>query len=244
VIFGPVRVMAWNLGHQTRSVPIHPGFMGVVEGVAPDVLVLNEFVDEDRADLRRDLRSIGLNHISSSRRHGRHNQVLVASRHAFSAGTLSGPSIAGGAGESNFLHASFDIGLEVVGLRAPTYVGAQRTEYWSRLSASIRTTKELPIVWIGDLNADPLNKRSFGGRYLAELASQGWEIPRADGQWSFYRGSRIDHALMPQCLHCISARYLTNSAGVEFVGALDGYGRYVSDHAALVLDLARKTPLA
>lgn len=235
-----MRVVSWNLRHQTREAPIRSGLAPALAALAPDVLVLNEFVDgPSRAGLREALRSIGLKHIHCSTRIGRHNQVLIASREECAPGNLKGPSLQGGAGESNLLHVHFSSGIELVGLRAPTYVGQARLEYWERLSALIRSTSKRPIAWIGDLNADPDGPRSFGGRYLSTLEREGWSLPRAVGTWSFCRGSRIDHVLVAKELDCSSAQYVVNLDGDSIAGpsAKD----HVSDHAALLASIARRT---
>jgi len=233
-----IRIAAWNLGHQTSdNAPIHPQLLAAVQEIAPDVLVLNEFVDVRREQLRAGLTAIGLPHVASSRRHNRHNQVLIASREPFSVGPLAGPEMEGGAGQSNFLHVVLPDGLHVVGVRAPTYQGAELHAYWRSLFTLIDSTRELPIVWIGDLNADPDLPASKCGRYLAELEAQGWVIPRASGRWSFHSGSRIDHAVLSHRVACTSAEYVTAVGGVEVVGRLDSSGRFISDHAALVVQV-------
>ena len=89
------------------------------------------------------------------------------------------------------------------------------------------------MIVIGDLNADPDNPRHVGTPFLTEAAAQGWQIPRPDGPWSFYRGSRIDHAVVSSQPRVLSARYITDLPGWTF-----GRGAsFVSDHAPLVLEV-------
>ncbi|MCB4362711.1 endonuclease/exonuclease/phosphatase family protein [Hydrogenophaga taeniospiralis] len=234
-----MRVLSWNLGHQTREALIRVGFTPALRALAPDVLVLNEFVDgPTRGDLRALLRSLGLTHVHCSTRMGRHNQVLIAAREECALGELRGPRLEGGAGESNLLHVHFSSGVELVGLRAPTYERQARSEYWDNLSALIRSTSLRPIAWVGDLNADPDNHRSFGGKYLSNLEREGWLIPRAKGEWSFYRGSRIDHVLVSQALACTSAEYVHTLDGVSVAGP--SVEDHVSDHAALLATISLK----
>ena len=39
-----IRIVSWNLGHQTHEWPIPLGFIDTVKALLPDVLVLNEYV--------------------------------------------------------------------------------------------------------------------------------------------------------------------------------------------------------
>jgi hypothetical protein len=125
------------MGHQTREAPIADALGEVLQELQPDVLVLNEFVDgTSRGDLRRTLERLEMPHIHVSRRIGRHNQVLIASRAAAVPGGLEGPILEGGAGESNFTHLRFATGHELVGLRVPAYRRRpDLTNYWEQLGA-------------------------------------------------------------------------------------------------------------
>jgi endonuclease/exonuclease/phosphatase family metal-dependent hydrolase len=61
------------------------------------------------------------------------------------------------------------------------------------------------IVWIGDLNGDPDSARSTGGKHLARLRDEVWQLPRATGPWSFYTGSRIDHVMASPRVQAVTA---------------------------------------
>lgn len=144
----------------------------------------------------------------------------------------------GGAGESNFLHVKLPAaGMEVIGLRAPAYeTSAELKSYWEQLAALVQSTFERPTVWMGDLNADPDTPSYIGGRDLAQLERQGWQLPRPSGLWSFVKGTRIDHALLSPSVSFVSAEYVTSIGGVD-VASNDKATR-VSDHAALVAVVA------
>jgi hypothetical protein len=232
-----VRILAWNLGHQTREAPI-PGALTFALGeIAPDVLVLNEFVDgPTRIELRANLAALGLMHVAVSHRVGRHNQVLIAARQACGLGEMTGPELDGGAGQSNFLHVRFG-GLDVVGLRAPSYNGSELVEYWDRLRTLILQTGESSIVWIGDMNADPDRPEFVGGRVLADLRANGWNVPRAEGESSFLSGSRIDHAIVSTRVQCVAAQYVTTLGDQTLVGRLSSTRDYISDHAGLLVEV-------
>lgn len=233
-----MRIVAWNLAHQTREAPLPPSLDGALAALKPDVLVFNEFVDgESRSTLRAGLAKLGLPHVRTSCRVGKHNQVLIASAGPLEEGELTGPEMPGGAGVSNFLHVRLpEQALEVVGLRAPAYESADELhEYWRKLAALVRTTSDRRIVWIGDLNADPEAPGSLGGQYLSELRQEGWNVPRPSGPWSFVKGTRIDHLLASRSVRVLSAEYVASMGGIA-VASLDKRTR-VSDHAALVATL-------
>ena len=80
-----MKLVAWNLGHQTLERPIQDGVVAVVQKLAPDVLTLNEYVHgQTRALFLDALASIGLMHILVSERVNTNNQVLIASRYPLS----------------------------------------------------------------------------------------------------------------------------------------------------------------
>jgi len=232
-----VRIAAWNLNHRAREKPISPKVAKAVQEIAPDVLVLNEYVDgQSRQQLRADLEALGLvNQLVSERISGQ-NQVLIASRLPFEPGALRGPATQDGAGAANFLHVRLpSVNLDLIGIRVPWYTGKPLTFYWDLLMPLIEATRSKRAVWIGDLNADPERPINVGGRRLAALRSAGWQIPAADGQWSFPTGSRIDHALVASSLRVGSARYITTLNGQSMIGLQQP--ETASDHAALLLEV-------
>ena len=229
-----MRIVSWNLAHQTREDPIPAALIPALSALRPDLLILNEFVDGPSRDaLRSDLKALELHDIHVSQRVGTNNQVLIASSVPLDPGDLRGPALIGGAAESNFLHVRMEGGaLEVVGVRAPAYMPRQLNEYWTHLSALIRSTKDRSIIWIGDLNGDPDLPSSTGGKCLAKLREEGWQLPRATGAWSFHKGTRIDHVLASPSVPTVTAEYLASIGGVT-VASGDRETR-VSDHAALL----------
>lgn len=231
----PTRLLSWNLAHQTREAPIPATLLPALGHYSADVVVLNEYVDAgSRESLHEGLRDLGYSQIHTSLRVGRHNQVLIATKRSSAPAGMEGPDLPGGAGRSNFLHVRFVEGWELVGLRAPMYNGEKLVLYWEQLVSLIRSCGQRKVVWIGDLNADPESPR-LPGKCLASLQADGWAIPRADGPWSFYRGSRIDHVVIPPSVAFRSAHYVTEARGQVLVGA-PGSG-FISDHAALLVDL-------
>jgi len=232
-----MRIVSWNLGHQTVERPLKAAFGRAVHALAPDTLVLNEYVDgPSRVAMKEDLARHGLACLAVSRRVGRNNQVLVASRFAFEVGALSGPAVTD-AGISNFLHVRFrDQRLELVGVRVPAYDSRERAEYWQCLSNLISETVDRPMMFVGDFNADPTNKRSAGGRAMATLIAGGWQIPAAIGDWSYCSSraqTRIDHAIVAPELFTLSAEYCHSIGGVECAGT----GAALYDHAPLMVEI-------
>jgi endonuclease/exonuclease/phosphatase family metal-dependent hydrolase len=240
-----MRLVAWNLGHQTRERPIRAGFNSAVLHLAPDVLILNEYVHGDsREPLLRALAEVGLAHVMLSARKGENNQILMASKYSLQAGDLHSPTVSD-ADSSNFLHVRIESkSLEVVGVRVPAYPRReQNAAYWASLCKTAGSVIHRPIVYIGDLNADPAKKRSVGGRHMVELARQGWQIPSSDGPWSYISRtgstSRIDHALVSPGLRITQIRYVVELPRILLAGPKPDA---ISDHAALVADVVRLQP--
>ena len=232
-----VRIISWNLAHQTRIRLIPERLIWALERLRPDILTLNEYVhDPSREAFLNDLASLGLVHTCISERYGRNNQILIASKQALKPIEPSPLLLNDGIGESNFLRVHLvESGLELVGIRVPAYQSKQlRCSYWERLVALIGTPPGNPVIYIGDLNADKDSKHE-GSAYLSELLARGWNIPTPDGSWSHTSGSRIDHVIASPSLKIRSASYLTELDGLEL--ASKPVGEAVSDHAALVVDL-------
>lgn len=92
---------------------------------------------------------------------------------------------------------------------------------------------------MGDLNTDPNRGRHAPARHLRALAAEGWQIPHAEGEWSFISkqglGTRIDHAVVSPSLRIAEARYLETHEHLT-LAAPNKLGA-VSDHAPLFLRL-------
>ena len=89
-----MRVLSWNLGHQTHERPLTPVFHRAIRAPGPDVLVLNEYVDgPSRASMKAALAVGGLAHYAVSEPIRGENQILIASRYPVSFGHLVGPDV-------------------------------------------------------------------------------------------------------------------------------------------------------
>jgi endonuclease/exonuclease/phosphatase family metal-dependent hydrolase len=247
----PLRIVSWNLGHQTRLVAIPPRFLDAVRAMAPDVLLLNEYVHDDveRLPLLEGLQDLGLFHYLVSEQIMRparipggkplqNNQVLSAARFPLLKGALRGPPVADNGGEANFLHVIVDaLSIELVGIRVPAYGAQLLLPYWEAFVQLANTVVDRKICFVGDFNADPDRTGDVVGKRFAGLRDQGWRIPRARGDWSFKSGSRIsriDHALASLSFPHIAAHYVSSYGDLILAGS---EAEAISDHAALVIDL-------
>lgn len=232
-----MRIVSWNVAHQTKRRRIPEGMLPAIAALAPDVLALNEYVDgPTRTSFVRGVVDLGLRHSVVPTRIGTNNQILIATKEAFEPGDLVGPDMPDGGGQANFCHVRFPAtGLEVVGLRAPAYQDRRDLAlYWERLLPIVRSVADRPILFIGDLNVDPDGKRVSPGKSgLTALRAEGWAVPVPEGPHSFKSGSRIDHAIVAPALRVAKAMYLPEHGGVVYCG---GTGA-LSDHAPLVVDL-------
>lgn len=103
----------------------------------------------------------------------------------------------------------------------------------------IHGSSSRPIIFLGDLNADPDNKKSTGGKALKILdVTDKWFIPRPEGEWSYIssdgkRSSRIDHAICSTSLDNVMAKYVYKINSITLAGPkVTGP---ISDHAALMV---------
>ncbi len=233
-----MRIVAWNMAHQTRDCAIAGGFWDALAFWTPDIVSLNEYVHGQHGPASEErFRDAGLPHVLVSQRQGRHNQVLIASRHPLVPGDLMGPDIGDGAGRSNFLHVRVPSrDFELAGMRCPAYPSRRElTDYWTRLEALIISQRDRRIIFAGDFNANPEQPRYPGAASLQRLLDTGWHMPKPGGPWSFVGGTHIDHAVISSVLTPLpSASYVSELDG-RAIASRDRATR-VSDHAALVLD--------
>jgi endonuclease/exonuclease/phosphatase family metal-dependent hydrolase len=257
-----LKIVTWNVAHQVRDTPLHPRLIDAVRALDADVLVLNEYVhrtpDPSRASFLSALLAMGYRDpiISSQilRNPGAvgekpklNNQVLIAAKVEVEQGSLRGPAMVESGGETNFLHVRLAGGLEIVGMRVPSYDGANLSAYWKKFLEILQSSQDRSILYVGDMNANPDEPGRGGGAKLAALRAAGWQVPRPSGEWSFEAGTSIDHAIASSRFPAISARYVSEVAGLTLArrnspkrhpnSAIDAEGT-ISDHAALVVEFA------
>lgn len=234
-----MNLVAWNLAHQCREDAIKPEFSAAIAELAPDVLLLNEYVHgSTREQLVLSLSDLGLSHLMVSQRLNGNNQILIASRFALELGDLLGPSTRDQGGKANFLHVRLPTErLELVGLRAPAYVGAALRTYWDDLVGLIRSSFTRNIAFIGDFNTDPDSLTRATARHLRSLREEGWSVPSPTGEWSYISrrsiGTRIDHIVASPSVNVISAHYISQIEELLLASPRKSSG--FSDHAPLVV---------
>ena len=235
-----MRIVSWNLGHQTRALKLPATFVDAVKALEPDVLVLNEYVhSESPTKMFEDPLVLGFTRFSVSPHIPGQNQVLLASRSPHAIGDLTAPTTTPAA-TSNFLHVSVS-GIEVVGMRAPAYPKRPELEaYWKEMEQLIAGSISRRILFIGDMNCAPERPRMPGGQVMNRLLKAGWAIPTPVGDWSYISkngdsSSRIDHAICGPHFPKATASYKTRIGDIVLAGSFAD--KAISDHAALVLDL-------
>jgi len=215
-------------------------FERAIELLAPDILTLNEYVHgPTREAMVAALADMGLAQVLVTKRVEGHNQVLIASRTKLVAGDLAAPQVSV-ADSPNFLHVHLPAeDFELVAMRVPWYEKAkEKGDYWEQFHRLGMDAIGRKILFIGDLNVDPGSKCA-GTRWLNRMVDDGWHLPSPEGPWSYISrtgmNSRIDHALASPHLRIAGARYVSEIGGVKLAGP---DASAISDHAALVVDLA------
>jgi len=239
-----VTVAAWNVGHRAKRKSIPEELATAVESLNADVVLLTEFVDggEDRDLFRSRLGAAGYEHFQASGALRGHNQVFAASRLPFNVGDIGAPATTSHA-TSNFLHITLcDSEIELIGMRAPSYTGAEKANFWGEIDGILRTAGDRALVAAGDLNEDPFKgvSQSFNSRKFH--GSERFSASRPEGRWSFMdpnketSRSRIDHVLHTPRMRISDARYIDEVAGFRLAGPASSTP--LSDHAALTFTAA------
>lgn len=238
-----IKVLSWNLNHRIREKAIPDTVIEVFRAVAPDLILLNEFVDgPSRAPFRDSLRAGGWVHQEVSDTPAQHNQVYAAARIPFDSGGIEPPQFDGSA-MSNFLHIRFcDLPIEIVGIRVPAYERAsERKAYWTELLATMRKVEDRTIAFVGDFNRDPFRKAHQPDvPTLRFPGAEAYEVPNPVGPWSYISmsgssTSRIDHVVYTGALSVTDAAYVAKLGNLLLAGPHDS--QPISDHAALTFTL-------
>lgn len=232
---GPcMRFVTWNVGHQTLRKPLPTKYAHALGELEPDVLVLTEYVaHESHGDFISTLSDHGLNQVVTTDYVPRQNQVLIASRHELTRGTVECCELTP-ATVPNWLHVSLDDGLEVVGLRVPMFrIPGGRALYWQWLRGVLPSLAGRPCVLLGDFNASPKY------RPLKSIIADGWQLVTPDTGWSFCghmgKTAAIDSGLVTRHFRPIDATYIQSGGGCCF-GCTEGS---YSDHAVLAFQVER-----
>ena len=244
-----LHLAAWNLNHRTGRKAIPPVVIHAIASLDIDVLVLTEFVDGLHADqFKAALKDVGFASLAVSLKAPRQNQVLIASRTELADdGLLPLPGHTEAA-TTNWLHRRLPAhGLEVVGLRAPTYLAADdRVSYWQQVEAIARAGRDRRAIYLGDFNLDPGTDTRPYAKALTRLTADGFTLAQPKGDWSYHsgngnNGTRIDHALTTPGVRVTDARYLYKAGRHLLAGPANGSAP-LSDHALLSVRIPNDTP--
>jgi endonuclease/exonuclease/phosphatase family metal-dependent hydrolase len=239
-----MRLATWNINHRTREKPIPPLMAEAIASLAPDVIVLTEYVPgPSRGRFLAELAALGLVHTRVSAYAKGHNHVLIASRSALEDGDIRAPAIAS-AVPSNVLHVRLP-GEEsdVLGLRIPDYSKEPVTKRacWDWIMTTAGAVIDRPFVILGDFNTDPSYPRHKCGHRIGELLATGWQHAAPNEGASYWPpqgdGVRIDHAFVSKHFIVEIARYVSETGRYIFAGKSSDA---LSDHAALVVELRRE----
>lgn len=183
--------------------------------LAPDLLILREYVDNPWSGLLNDrLRGLGLSHILWSAPAVGQDQVLIACRYEIEEGDLRAPSNLPEA-PTNVLHVRcLTEDFEVLGVRLRLHsIGKiereTRRKWWAWLVDLASRLKERPFIISGDFNtgetcpvAPDANKQLLGS---------GWQHPVPDegpSDWGIEEtSSRPDHTFLTHHWTVSSALY-------------------------------------
>ncbi len=220
-----MRLLTWNLNHRARPRAFRSGVSDTIQGLAPDVAVLTEYVEgPSHAQFLAHLTDIGLAHSRLTAPRRGENQLLIASRTRLDVGKIKPPNLDASV-PSNVMHVRLP-GLDILGLRIPDYSPqpALRRECWSWIGSVAAGMQRTPSVIIGDFNTDPAYPRAKCGDRIPALVASGWTWAEAIG-WSYTAPNgaarRLDHAFVSPHFRVTGAEYVRSA---------------FSDHAALVVD--------
>ncbi len=236
-----MKIASWNLNHRSVVKLIPGGVLDVISELAPDILVLTEYVDDaSHKGFQDGLIEQGFSKISVSKSIKRHNQVLIASRQGHSLGTTLAP-VPDSHAETNYLSVHIvGADLEIIGIRAPAYEKkSEINAYWTALAESLEGATDRRVLIIGDVNGDPANIRSLGGTHMNAMRKRGWVIPIPTGEWSYTSSdgvfrSRIDHVLATPGVGDVATSYITEVG--QYVVAGRKEMAPLSDHAVLMAE--------
>ncbi len=248
-----VSALAWNVGHRAGRFPAIPAYaVEALRHFAADVILLNEYYDDGRQDRGRfhaELTDMGYTHQGQSAAPPGHNRVFIASRLPFVQGDVSGPTGPTPHAATNFLHVQLaGSPIELIGLRRPSYTGAERTRYWTEVSAILSAVADRPLVVAGDVNEDLFKRQPAGVDALTFPWAADFSVPRPAGPWSYISprgtGTSIDHVLHTGPVNVIDVRYHDQIAGIPLAVPRAVTSANPIDHAVLTfsVDVAKATP--
>jgi hypothetical protein len=235
-------IACWNINNRIGRTKFKPLAAQGAMALDADVIVLNEFYPGSASTQFFDeLRSGGWSHqVMSPASVLIANRVLIASRIPVEELSLP-PSTVNDHLSANSAAVVLPGGTILVGLRVPTYKGAELARAWDwveSLAARLSKAPATRAVIVGDFNT---SMQSSGGRRMPQfyrMLSNGWcrADPSGTGSYTPRPDSwhEIDHVL--SCGNCqiIGARYVCEVG--RFL--LAGGPHALSDHSALTFRIA------
>lgn len=205
-----MRIVTWNIAHQSAHKPIHGQLADAVVALKPDLLLFNEYVEypefigsdkcSDRAELRAKLAGFGFKHflLSAGAKRSRHyfeNRIIAYSKSQIFCGMMPHPDSPYPTDHTkdlghatNFLHFSVpDQSLEVIGFRQPDFGDLKadgqstRLRYWQSLLGRVSEYSHGPTIVAGDFNTEPHGKRGADANVRRLLTDF---IHSEDASWS------------------------------------------------------------
>ena len=252
-----MRFLTWNIRHGGGD----PDRLATaIADLAPAIVVVTEFrAGRKGLALVSALSAAGFTHVSFDPDVDT-NGVLVASRHALHPGSEAGLS-----GHSHrWRHVEVpQLDLEVLGLYVPPATAAlvsrnEKQRFWDELLDAASRLQGRRAMITGDFNTGAHTVDEEGSTFtcadnFVQLSESGWVDAfralngsrREYSWWSATRGFRLDHAFLSPTLaeHLRAVGYVTRTPGAVLAHPVPkrqqiGLPKSLSDHAAMVLDLA------
>jgi hypothetical protein len=235
-----MRVATWNLNNRAGTRRFRPEAAGAAMSLNADVLVFTEFFPRGHKDqFLRTLADAGWSHQRLSQdTGGKANRVLVVSKVPLEPLPIELPTFDGQFPANLLCTFLPSLGISLIGVRVPTYVGKaapMTLRSWEWLEATTAKLRNTPSVLLGDLNVSTTSSGSAAARkHFLRILGAGWHRAAPVGEASYFgpRGVRtgIDHIIGTSPCVFSDAAYVQESGG--FV--LAGLPNAISDHAALV----------
>lgn len=242
-----VRVLTWNVGHRAGTYPKLPEeVVKALRLLDADVVLLNEFYDDGRHDrqlFRNRLADIGYHYCDQSAAGPRHNRVFIASRLEFQIGDISAPDGPTSHAATNFLHVRLKASqIQLIGLRRPSYRGAERLVYWNKVSEILRSSGDRALAVAGDLNENLFKKASSSATSLRFPFAEMYSVPRPEGSWSYTNPAGtaqtpIDHVLHTDRIRIHDPRYHYGVGRLSLAAPGPLKTASLSDHAPLTFSV-------
>lgn len=232
-----MKLLSWNVNHRTQRKPIPNLIPEAIQALAPDLLVLTEYVrGPSHADFLACLANIGLRYALISPEVRGENSVLIVCRRSLAPGGVSAPAVAPSM-PYNFLHVELpEDRLQVMGIRIPDYSrqAQMRKACWDWFCSMAAEVASDPTVIIGDFNSDPNYSKARCGDRFEKLVEDGWRLAMPEEGASYWSPNnhavRLDHAFVSEHNLVLSSRYITHVAGLILANRC---GSMLPDHAAL-----------